>query len=603
MSALKIGNVLRAGLMAWAMFMDLNLRSGDNYVNVSQSLVGTSGALALAALACLLALSWADERLPKAGLRVRLAALFLGVWQVIAVSVANTNDLNQPFLSSSQKLKAAVLALGMASLFELLFRLLEAGLDGSLDLRIQRDGALRRAYRAHTLPFCMAVVLLCWLPHLAVSYPASMNSDTEAQFRQFIGWQTWNADHPPFGTVLIGLSVMLGRGLHNGNLGVFAYILVQTLFAAAVIGYSQWIMRRLCAPVWLRALSLALCAFAPVYCDNITVILKDVPYSYAMLLMLCELARVRFLEEDEYLRSFGFVLRMVVSGVIMLKIRNNGVLIWLPVGVLLLCDARRRRRNGMMPVIAAILLPLVFGGAFDLAVARFVEHEPASPKEALSLPFQQTARFVSRYGDEVTEEERAIIDRVLDYDSLQRIYMPELSDPIKNTYRRDATAQDVARYLKVWAKLAARHPACCLSATIIQNALLFDVSTYNLAFFTGTGLSEREEEALDIHRSGTLTRLEKMESSLRQVALALPFALQLNTLGFYCAVLLGACAIACSRKARGMLTILLPQMLTMAIILCGPCIEHQDRYGFPVIYLMPLALAALSCALRRTQRD
>ena len=339
------------------------------------------------------------------------------------------------------------------------------------------------------------------------------------------------------------------------------------------------------------------------YCDNITVILKDVPYSYAMLLMLCELVRVRFLEEDEYLRSFGFVLRMMVSGVIMLKIRNNGVLIWLPVGVLLLLDARRRRRNVMMPVIAAILLPLAFGGAFDLAVARFVEHEPASPKEALSLPFQQTARFVSEYGGEVTEEERAIIDRMLDYDSLQRIYTPELSDPIKNTYHRDATAQDVAQYLKVWAKLAARHPTCCLSATIIQNALLFDVSTYNLAIFTGTGLSTQEEEALDIHRSGTLTRLERMESNLRQAALALPFALQLNTLGFYCAVLLGGCAIACSRKVRGMLTILLPQMLTMAVILCGPCIEHQDRYGFPVIYLMPLALAALSCALRRTQRD
>ena len=52
MSALKIGNVLRAGLMAWAMFMDLNVRSGDNYVNIGQSLVGTSGAVALAALVC-----------------------------------------------------------------------------------------------------------------------------------------------------------------------------------------------------------------------------------------------------------------------------------------------------------------------------------------------------------------------------------------------------------------------------------------------------------------------------------------------------------------------------------------------------------------------
>ena len=223
--------------------------------------------------------------------------------------------------------------------------------------------------------------------------------------------------------------------------------------------------------------------------------------------------------------------------------------------------------------------------------------------EALSLPFQQTARFVSEYASEVTDEERAAIDGVLVYDELAKRYQPELSDPVKAMYRKTATPRDWLAYGQAWASQMIRHPGCYLSATIIQNALLFDVSTCNLAIFTGTGLSAQEEEALDIHRSGTLTRLEKMESSLRQVALALPFALQLNTLGFYCAVLLGACAIACSRKARGMLTILLPQMLTMAVILCGPCIEHQDRYGFPVIYLMPLALAALSCALRRTQRD
>lgn len=541
MSALKIGNVLRAGLMAWAMFMDLNVRSGDNYVNISQSLVGTSGAVALAALACLLALSWADERLPKAGLRVRLAALFLGVWQVIAVSVVNTNDLNQPFLSGSQKLKAAVLALGMASLFELLFRLLEAGLDGRLDLRIQRDGALRRAYRAHTLLFCMAAVLLCWLPHLAVSYPASMNSDTQSQFDQILGLLPWSKHHPTLLAFFLLGTTRLGHALGSGNAGLFAYVLVQAVFAAAVIGYSQWIMRRLCAPVWLRALSLALCAFAPVYCDNITVILKDIPYSYATLLMLCEMVRQRFLEKE-----------------------SDG-----------------------------------FSAGFD---ARF-HPQAASLGEALSLPFQQTARFVSEYASEVTDEERAAIDRVLVYDELAKRYQPELSDPVKAMYRKTAMPRDWLAYGQAWASQMIRHPGCCLSATIIQNALLFDVSTYNLAIFTGTGLSTQEEEALDIHRSGTLTRLEKMESSLRQVALALPFALQLNTLGFYCAVLLGACAIACSRKARGMLTILLPQMLTMAVILCGPCIEHQDRYGFPVIYLMPLALAALSCALRRTQRD
>lgn len=36
----------------------------------------------------------------------------------------------------------------------------------------------------------------------------------------------------------------------------------------------------------------------------------------------------------------------------------------------------------------------------------------------LSLPFQQTARFVSEYESEITDEERAVIDRVLIYDQL-----------------------------------------------------------------------------------------------------------------------------------------------------------------------------------------
>lgn len=93
-------------------------------------------------------------------------------------------------------------------------------------------------------------------------------------------------------------------------------------------------------------------------------------------------------------------------------------------------------------------------------------------------------------------------------------------------------------------RIGAAHPACCLSATLIQNALLFDVSSYNLAWFVGTGLSEEEEAALDIHRSEGLEKLEAAEANLRTAALNLPFALQLNTLGFYCAVLLGACAIA-----------------------------------------------------------
>lgn len=294
----------------------------------------------------------------------------MGAWQVVAVSVSNTDSLNQPFLSGSQTLKAVVLALGMASLFELLFRLLEAGLDGRLDVRPAKNGALLSAYRAHTMLFCTAVVLLCWLPHLAVSYPVAINSDTASQFRQALGWEPWNADHLTFGTALIKLCIGAGRLLGSGNLGVFLYILAQAVFGAAVVGYSQMLMLQALRAGLLRALSLAVCALGTVYCDNITVILKDVPYSYAMLLMLCEMVRVRYLEDASYFGSRGFLLRMMLAGFVLLKIRNNGLLIWIPAGIALICRAvKSRRRAAVGTVCAAVVLPMLLGAGFDAAVA------------------------------------------------------------------------------------------------------------------------------------------------------------------------------------------------------------------------------------------
>ena len=53
-----------------------------------------------------------------------------------------------------------------------------------------------------------------------------------------------------------------------------------------------------------------------------------------------------------------------------------------------------------------MLLPFALSFAFDLGAKPFVQTEPASPREALSLPFQQTARFVSQHPEDVSQEER-----------------------------------------------------------------------------------------------------------------------------------------------------------------------------------------------------
>lgn len=166
-----LADILRAGLIALALFMDMELRSWDNYSNWFASFQPYTLGVSAAAAVAFIALRWGRKHLSAPSRGMRIATLFLGAWQVAAVSVANTGDVNQPFLTSGQMMKTVVLALGMACLFTLLFRLLEAGLDGRLDIGTADDSRLLRVYRSHTLAFCAAVVLLCWLPRLAISYP------------------------------------------------------------------------------------------------------------------------------------------------------------------------------------------------------------------------------------------------------------------------------------------------------------------------------------------------------------------------------------------------------------------------------------------------
>ena len=58
---------------------------------------------------------------------------------------------------------------------------------------------------------------------------------------------------------------------------------------------------------------------------------------------------------------------------------------------------------------------------------------PGSKGEMLSIPFQQTARYVKEYPEDIMEQERLAIDNLLQYDKLAEAYNPSLSDPVKGT--------------------------------------------------------------------------------------------------------------------------------------------------------------------------
>ena len=77
--------------------------------------------------------------------------------------------------------------------------------------------------------------------------------------------------------------------------------------------------------------------------------------------------------------------------------------------------------------------------------------------------------------------------------------------------------------------------------------------------------------------------------------------MQLNTFGFYSILLVGACLIARRERVKGLGIVTVPLLAAMVMVALGPCIECQDRYGFPIMYSMPLVLACLGFLLRQKQ--
>jgi hypothetical protein len=87
--------------------------------------------------------------------------------------------------------------------------------------------------------------------------------------------------------------------------------------------------------------------------------------------------------------------------------------------------------------------------------------------DVLTIPIQQTARTVRDHADEITAEEREVINSVLDYDTMAKSYDPLISDPVKTTsHFRDG---GVMNYARVWLGMFFKYPISYLEAAIGQS--------------------------------------------------------------------------------------------------------------------------------------
>ena len=300
-----------------------------------------------------------------------------------------------------------------------------------------------------------------WLPWVAVFWPGSVDWDSWGQISQVLGVQEMTAHHTVLSTWLHGWLFRLGRALGSDNLGVFLYIVLQFLVCAWVFGQVTAFAARLGCSRGMQYAVTAFFALDPIWGAFIQTQVKDTLYTGLFVLFVLKTTDL-LLFPQEWQGSHPRLAAYAVLGVLCCLLRKNGIYAVVP---MLLASAftvseKRLRR----PVLAVLLAVCIGSFGFDTFTEKVLDIPAGSVGEALSVPMQQTARYIRDYGNEVTDDERTAIEKVLDYDAIAQSYMPELSDGVKQYYKNPGKG-DLARYMLVWAKMLLKHPVCYFEAT------------------------------------------------------------------------------------------------------------------------------------------
>lgn len=545
---------------------------------------------------------WMDQKVKviacSRGLALLLAVLFAGGEAFLyggRLSLLVDPEVN--------RIKTVILVVGFFALYLTAINYLYVLLHKN-SVSKEYGGFVIRIYRKHPFFSVWAGIMAVWSFHLLLRYPGAMSYDNWDQLAQYFGVNTYSTSQPIFHTWLFGSFIRFGTWLGSCNLGLFSFVLFQSAIMAAVLAYSLLFMRRWRTPVWLRVLTMAICCIAPYYTGYAAFPIKD--YLYTAFYLLLVLGVMNWIKApDGFWKNRWQGVLWVLSAGLMILFRKNGIYVYFIVAAFILAYecirlTRSRKQPGgyrrMIPILVCLLLPFLLVKGTETVLIKRYQVQQDSPKEMFSLPFQQTARYVKQYGEEIPEEERAVIAKVLDYEALPEIYSSLTADPVKTTYHAQNTGE-VLDYLKVWIKQFFRHPLCYLEATWNQNYYIFapnvDNIVYNKNCYAGAEIVWNSEFYDRIHFEipEGMPGLDQIAVSFYALLTRLPIIGMLNNVAFYTILMFVILFFMGHDKRYKELLAMVPLLVSFLFVLMAPQIQDQPRYAFPIIYAMPVMTA------------
>lgn len=447
-------------------------------------------------------------------------------------------------------------------------------------------------------------LLLAYIPYTIVSYPAIFFEDAQTQIIQAypeLGYVEplylenhllsedvlLNNHHPIIHTLLMHVFIECGKNIFDSvNVGIFLFALLQMLLLLVVISYTaKLLMEQFCVREGYIIIMIIYYIFSPRIQNYMFVVTKDIYYSIFAIIFINYCSAI--LDEQ---KNKKIVSGLVLSSIGMCLSRNEGKYVIIMTCIIIAILNKQIRKIMFMNSICIAIFSVIFS---QILVAYKIT--PGGKREMLSVPLQQTARYVRDYSDEVTEEEEDAIRNIVHYSHLGEDYNPDISDSVKWRFREHATQEELRTYAKVWLAMFIKHPGVYVQATMnnyyayfYSKGQPFEGCSYELSQecmeVMNNKLQPLEMEfSYPMNLNETRLKYEKVREKIAKIPI---ISLVMMPATYTWLLFLQFFYSIKSKNKRAVSLLVMPWIILM-ICLLGPCNGYYCRYLYPIMICLP----------------
>ncbi len=567
----KAVNLIKTIMTAEALTVSFALSKAEKITDLVYDIIGNYSFIAIVLFAAFIVFFTFTSKSAHDGKQYMGLSIFFALSLLVGKSFAETNSFAYCFGSISNFMLFIVSLAGYTCLFAELIPLF---INAYKKLIVSEKACNL------TLGKSFAIIMAFWLPAIFLSFPGNLCYDVLGEIGMALGDVPITSHHPLLHILLVGFFVKFGELIGNVSIGLFAYILFQsTMLALSLAGTIAWLKKEEACSDTMLLVILGIYCISPMYSNMASTAIKDVPFMAAVVWYVVLLAEIAF--HRERIKERKFVAMFLVVSVLTCLLRNNGLYMVALSGVIITVAWWK---NADRPVrirltLLLIVLPIVFSKLIDGGLMVATKADKGSAIEALSVPLQQSARYLQLYKDELTDEEITVYNNTfVDYREAAAAYNPDLADPVKTFayYGKEKGTLSLSSYLPIWFKDFFKHPVAYFEAFFAHIYGWFDPAIANAPRYEveesvfGMGLSVPQKIVLFYYRfAERITPLNMLQN-----------------VGIYTWLLFILLRIL-KDENKNIRCLTAPLVVSLLICMASPCFYGHPRYAFPYMFTLP----------------